>query len=213
MAKQTINVGAAANDGTGDTLRAASIKINSNFTEVYATAQSAFDKANTASDNTNNLTPKVQSAWDTANAAFVTANTAVSTNIDTWARDQSNTAFTQANAAFAKANTSYKRITIVNTAGNVYLNLESEIVLCSPNAAGGIINVILPDPAAIGQYITIKNIDSDGNVVYIQAAANQSMELLNHSLGTGLYETLPATDHTITWVWTGSEWRIINAYV
>lgn len=35
MAQQTINVGTTANDGTGDTLRAAGQKINANFTEVY----------------------------------------------------------------------------------------------------------------------------------------------------------------------------------
>jgi hypothetical protein len=190
MAKQTINVGAAANDGTGDTLRAASIKINSNFTEVYATAQSSFNKANTTSDALNNLTPDVQTAWNTANTAFVAAN-----------------------AAFAKANTSYKKIMFVNSTGNTNLNLESEIVLCSPNVAGGPITVILPSPTVVGQYITIKNMDAAGNIVYIQPSANQSMELLNHTVGTGIYETLPATDHTITWVWTGSAWRIINAYV
>ena len=35
MAQQTINRGTAANDGTGDTLRSAAAKINSNFTELY----------------------------------------------------------------------------------------------------------------------------------------------------------------------------------
>jgi hypothetical protein len=35
MAKQTINVGASANDGTGDNLRSAGQKINANFTELY----------------------------------------------------------------------------------------------------------------------------------------------------------------------------------
>ena len=35
MAKQTINVGTTANDGTGDTLRDSFIKVNDNFTEVY----------------------------------------------------------------------------------------------------------------------------------------------------------------------------------
>lgn len=35
MTKQTINVGAAANDGTGDTERAAWIKANANFDELY----------------------------------------------------------------------------------------------------------------------------------------------------------------------------------
>lgn len=35
MAQQTINVGAAANDGTGDPLRTAFTKCNANFTELY----------------------------------------------------------------------------------------------------------------------------------------------------------------------------------
>lgn len=35
MARQNISVGSAANDGTGDSLRTAGIKINSNFIEVY----------------------------------------------------------------------------------------------------------------------------------------------------------------------------------
>ena len=35
MAKQTVGIGSAANDGTGDTLRAGADKINDNFTEIY----------------------------------------------------------------------------------------------------------------------------------------------------------------------------------
>jgi len=35
MAKQTVNVGASPNDGTGNTLRDGGVKINSNFTELY----------------------------------------------------------------------------------------------------------------------------------------------------------------------------------
>lgn len=37
MAKQTINVGTIANDSTGDTLRVAFTKVNTNFTELYTT--------------------------------------------------------------------------------------------------------------------------------------------------------------------------------
>jgi hypothetical protein len=36
MARQNINTGSAANDGTGDTLRSAGTKINANFTELYS---------------------------------------------------------------------------------------------------------------------------------------------------------------------------------
>ena len=35
MAKLTVNIGTSANDRTGDTLRGAFEKINSNFTELY----------------------------------------------------------------------------------------------------------------------------------------------------------------------------------
>ena len=36
MAQQTLNIGSNANDGTGDTLRVAMDKVNSNFNELYA---------------------------------------------------------------------------------------------------------------------------------------------------------------------------------
>ena len=35
MARQTLNRGTTANDGTGDTLRTAAQKINENFQELY----------------------------------------------------------------------------------------------------------------------------------------------------------------------------------
>ena len=35
MAKQVLNTGSSANEGTGDTLRQAGTKINANFTEIY----------------------------------------------------------------------------------------------------------------------------------------------------------------------------------
>jgi len=35
MAKQLLGLGSAANDGTGDTLRAAADKVNDNFLEIY----------------------------------------------------------------------------------------------------------------------------------------------------------------------------------
>ena len=43
MAKQTINVGSSANDGTGDPLRTAFNKINANFTELYGDSAEAND--------------------------------------------------------------------------------------------------------------------------------------------------------------------------
>ena len=43
MAQEVVNIGAQANDGTGDTIRGAGIKINNNFTELYARPSVASD--------------------------------------------------------------------------------------------------------------------------------------------------------------------------
>ena len=51
MAKQTINVGTTANDGTGDTLRASFVKVNENFTEVYNNANPQLIVANYSDGN------------------------------------------------------------------------------------------------------------------------------------------------------------------
>ena len=44
MAKQTINIGTTANDGTGDPLRTAFDKANDNFTEVYGNNFTTYDR-------------------------------------------------------------------------------------------------------------------------------------------------------------------------
>ena len=43
MAQQSINIGSAANDGTGDPLRTAFDKINDNFTDLYGSTAEAND--------------------------------------------------------------------------------------------------------------------------------------------------------------------------
>jgi len=46
MAKQTINIGTVANDGTGDPLRTAFDKVNDNFTELYSDDTGDVDSVN-----------------------------------------------------------------------------------------------------------------------------------------------------------------------
>ena len=41
MAKQSINIGATANDTNGDSIRAAFKKVNENFTDLYTTTGSS----------------------------------------------------------------------------------------------------------------------------------------------------------------------------
>ena len=80
MAKQSINVGSAANSGGGDPLRLAMIKINANFTELYSELDgnqttdvkgSVYaDDSTLLVDGVNSLIPKANiedsANWDTA---------------------------------------------------------------------------------------------------------------------------------------------------
>jgi len=59
MAKQIINVGTSANDGTGDTLRASQVKANANFTELYD-AKDAYLKYVANLNQTGTAAPTVQ---------------------------------------------------------------------------------------------------------------------------------------------------------
>ena len=205
MTQQTINIGTSPNDGTGDSLRVAGQKINSNFTEVYAISQNAYNQANTA-------TYPDQASFDTANAAFSKANTAANTAQAGF--NQANTANTTAQAAFNKANTVlYKSVITVKSAGNIVLTTVNEVVMCDPDAAADDINILLPSTPITGKVITIKNIDAGAYVVYVQpGSGGDPMELLNGSVGTGLYETISSTGNTVTWIWDSSCWRIISSY-
>lgn len=59
MSQQTIGVGAVANDGTGDPLRTAFGKVNSNFSELYAGAAGLLAKSAVAASVTGTLVETV----------------------------------------------------------------------------------------------------------------------------------------------------------
>jgi hypothetical protein len=78
MARQTINVGATANDGTGDGLRTAYIKCNDNFAELYGSSIEPTFIAN----GTSNVS--------VANSANVTISVAGSSNVVTFSGTETN---------------------------------------------------------------------------------------------------------------------------
>ena len=121
MAQITINVGSAANDGTGDTLRGAFQNVNSNFTELYSNVAaiagmdlSQFREAN--------------AAYTTANAAFNKANT-LSVSSNAWAN-------TFATAVGAAGN---NYANYVSTASNNYF---INIITAANNYAGLMANSV-----------------------------------------------------------------------
>jgi hypothetical protein len=109
MAKQTINIGTVANDGTGDPLRTAFNKANENFTEVYDIAQGAYDYANTIVSDTQ-VDPVARSI---ANSAFDAANAIVTFDQDL--NTSNNVTFNQITVSSNTTADSYK----LNTSAGV----------------------------------------------------------------------------------------------
>jgi hypothetical protein len=88
MAKQTINIGSAANDETGDPLRTAMDKINDNFDEIYGvyqatgTISSGNTTTNTSISNTAGLFSGNVSVTTVANSTIIRiANSTSSVNV------------------------------------------------------------------------------------------------------------------------------------
>ena len=156
MSKQVINAGNTANDGTGDTLRGAALKINSNFTEVYDNTQLAYNKANAGYDLANSAYSYANSSVSlitqelVSNVQFIAAiNASQNTDITgvsslasaSFAKannsgDYANGAFTQANTsttiatnAYNTSNTAFDKANVAFTIANNALNVQTGGVL------------------------------------------------------------------------------------
>lgn len=81
MAKQTVNIGGAANDGTGDPLRTAFDKLNDNFDEVYGnnfvTTNQIADDAVTTDKLSSRFTEDVSITTYTGTVSFDCSNGSV----------------------------------------------------------------------------------------------------------------------------------------
>ena len=127
MAQRTINVGTAANDGTGDTIRGAFTNVNANFTEVYgniATVIPAYTTANAAYAEVNTVNSIVQTVAVGANS--YSASASANANAYTVTVGSSGNAYT---VAVGAAGNSFAQS--VGTAGNNYAS-----ILVANNAIG-----------------------------------------------------------------------------
>lgn len=159
MVKQVINVGSVANDGKGDSLRNAFIKVNDNFSQLYSNtsnitntfvafanasnnksnaiflhANAAFAKANLTYDGFYQVNQNSKAAFITANVAFVQANDAYTrANL---VLSRSNAVYSNANAAFFQANTGFSRANIVWNHANASFNKANASYLHTNNTFG-----------------------------------------------------------------------------
>ena len=123
MTRQIINVGATANDGTGDGLRSAYTKCNDNFQELYNTTQTPIEIVNGSSNIA------------VANSANVTISIAGSSNLVNFAGSVSE--FT-GNVTMGTGNITSQSGNIVTTSGNISGGniITGGIVIATGNVSG-----------------------------------------------------------------------------
>lgn len=127
MAKQTINLGTIANDGTGDTLRNAFGKASNNFNELYfnvSNVTSNLSNLITVVDTTDGELYTLSAAgFDVANAAYDYANLVLtSAQAATQIANTVNSAWALSNAAFNFANGTVVRTNAIYTLTNSAYN-------------------------------------------------------------------------------------------
>jgi hypothetical protein len=188
MAQQTINIGATANDGTGDQLRTAFDKVNDNFVEVYTelggTSLSNIKiSGNTIStDDTNgNLTLDPNGTGTIILANAVTASSTVAI-----------TGATVVNGGFAAAGTSGTFITF--GAADVTPTVAGGNVFKS----GGAVTVTTFDDGVTGQAITVI---SEHAVVF---------DVTGTTLKGGSADITTAAGDVTSWIFDGTNWYLTN---
>jgi hypothetical protein len=156
MAKQTINIGTSANDGTGDPLRSAMDKANDNFTELYNGAGGVADGAVTTAklaDDAVDSAKITDGAIDTVHIAddqityakmgaeFTTSATISASDVD-WSAAAVHTKTLGANTTLTFSNVSTGMVIDLVIDGNYTLTLPASVKEISGTYDGTVTNLI-----------------------------------------------------------------------
>ena len=180
MTEEVINTGIVANDGTGDSLRAAFIKTSNNFAELYYHhANVTANLVNTNMEVANNAANILLNIWKTnaayqvlnaaytsvninfttTNAVYTMANMSFNTTNAAWnmlnsAYVVANSNYDVTNAAYTMANANY----VVSNAAFTYANIANAYLSNTFSNAANIISGVLPAGRLQGYYTGITGV-------------------------------------------------------
>ncbi len=189
MAKQTINIGSIANDGTGSSLRAAGDLVNDNFNEIYTelgngTTLAIISKTQTLSNKTIDL------GTNTVTGSLAEFNTALQS--DTFTTAASTTTFTNktidlgdntATGSLAEFNTALQGDSFVSLTGSETLTNKTltSPTINTPTLTTPVINTITRTGDFLLDVSGDINIDSDGGTIVFKDGGTIFGAVLNNS--------------------------------
>ena len=189
MAKQTINIGSTANDGTGSSLRAGGDLVNDNFNEIYTelgngTTLAIISKTQTLSNKTIDL------GTNTVTGSLAEFNTALQS--DSFATAASTTTFTNktidlgdntATGSLAEFNTALQGDSFVSLTGSETLTNKTltSPTINTPTLTTPVINTITRTGDFLLDVSGDINIDSDGGTIVFKDGGTIFGAVLNNS--------------------------------
>ena len=219
MAKQGITTGSTPNDGTGDTLLAGAVKINSNFNELYtylgngsnlnyiggrwSNTNVGISTLSNVGIGTTNPTSALTVTGDTKIVGVLTANTFIGNVTGNLTGDVTGTAST-ASVAQALTGTPTISVTDVNASGKVSAggsvtgaSIHGSTIHGNGNALSGIVTYINAgtniNVSANQGYVTINATSSGGQGYFAQNATG-----INTSTNVGIGTTTATSALTVT---------------
>jgi hypothetical protein len=197
MAKQTINLGSSANDGTGDPLRTAFDKINDNFDELYSTSLSERVSLDTSPQLGGDLDVVTHSIVSTSNRDIVLAPNGTGA-VKASSLKFSGTSISSDDSTIVNINEGL----IVSGATTLGTNLTlatGATVTGVDNGALGTSATLLATQGAIKTYVDAQVTASDLDFTSDDSTTNSidlDSEVLQFSGGTGI--TTSASGKTVT---------------
>ena len=208
MAKQTINIGTTANDGTGDPLRTAFDKVNDNFTELYsddagdvgsiiAGTGIAVDQATGDVTITNNSPNATHTGDVTGSTALTIANDAV-THDKLEARYTAKGSITTYTGAvsvdWATATNFVMGSSLTGAIEFDFTNFKTGQVLTIHNLTGSQTITLDSDAATSETFNKVGGNDYDGastNVLIVECIDDDATAVFNYTILTYTSDTTP----------------------
>lgn len=178
MARQIIQTGSNANDGTGDTLRAAMIKVNQNFTELYSVTVD-----NTITITGNNITATrsnddinlIPSGTGVVTAPSITVDGNINITDNVIKTTQSNS-----DLEFQMSGTGSVKIDSIKIRHNTISTYESNAGLeLSGNGTGTVVLNSLNFPTSDGSANQVLKTDGTGNLGFATVATGSFTHITN----------------------------------
>ena len=197
MAKQTINIGTTANDGTGDPIRDAFDKTNDNFTELYNGAGGVADGGVTTAKLADDAVDSAKIADGAVDTVHIADNNVTFAKLeDRYTAKVDITTYTGAVSIDWSAGTTFKMgSSLTGSIEFDFTNFKQGQVITFYNLTGSQTITFDSDAATSETFNKLAAVDYDGsttNTIIVECIDDSANAIFNYSVAAYTSDTTPS---------------------